>query len=836
MSILVELRASIAETLRRARAVRAAQPWVLWLDAEREWEQLLDRVGKDWEILRYQGSQVEMRARLERERPERPRIVYVPLDRAHLTVLKEYEFLVPVFDKPLLGALREWGVEVDPEDEKSLRPLLPTLVDRWADRPLTFWRDLSKHRVLERLFEDAQVRAFLAEPGATAAELQREGLLGVFEDFLELRFGMRLHLQRHPEGAATLFVQGLLLAEARTAAPAAPGFPHPDRLPVESAREACIRFLREWLQGRDQSEVAVRRILAADGSLHLGPWAAGLPGFVETEGSLGIEQALLARTLAEVKEQPDRTAREAYLRDRAEPFSRRSGHFWTWAGGPEETAGRVPEWKALAGAAELIAIGRSTLERMIGAPSLDAIAEAYAAEGYRVDLLYRRFRASFESLGGLEEVRATVKGLHREWQEAVTKRFTALLESAGGLATIPFEDQTRVWTALLDEKKRTAVLVLDAFRFELGRSLEALIHRWGGPVACEVRPMLAPLPSITPIGMARLVAGRDVEVIIDDGRWLILPTGEASKELDLATKEGRRRVIQQRSARTALLELRQLQDLPAAKVPKEKLAIVFSGELDDAGHSGVLSLTPGHAEEYVRHVAAAVRRLAAAGYEVVHVVTDHGFFLLDEVGEEDIIPCAADGVRYKSHRAILAERIETPTLIRLPFGAGDLTLGLPHGVGLLQARGPYEFFHGGASLQELIIPWVTVRFPSKARQFSLQVAMAPRITSRLFDVTLTAVEPGGQKELLEDQLRARYADLKLFRLEGGKPAGDPLATASGPECFVGAQQRQTVVRMRVATGARFSYGDQVRLSALDADAPGVELDHKDGTINVEPEP
>jgi hypothetical protein len=463
------------------------------------------------------------------------------------------------------------------------------------------------------------------------------------------------------------------------------------------------------------------------------------------------------------------------------------------------------------------------------------MAQGYVAEGYRVDLLYRQFRASFEGLAGLEELYFTLKRLHRHWQETVNKRFTSLLEAAGGITAIPLSDQTRFWGEAIHDKRRTAVLILDAFRFELGRALEEMIRRWGGPISCEVRPILAPLPSITPLGMARLVAGGAVEAKVENGEWFVWIPGGTSPPFNLAAKNDRRLAIRQRHAKVGMLELQDLRNLPLGKVPKEKLAVVFSAELDVAGHSGVLSLTPVVAEDYVRQVASAIRKLGGAGYEEVHVVTDHGFFLLDEIGDEDVIPCQAEGVRYKSHRVLVAERVETATLIRLPFGREGLALAVPYGVGVLQARGAYEFFHGGASLQELVIPWVIVRFPTKVRPFGLHVEMAPRITTRLFDVTLVAIEPSGQKELLEGQLQARYAELKLFRLKEGRPVGGPLATALGSECFVGAQQREKVVRMRIAEGATFSYGDPVRLIAFDADAPGVELDHQDATIHVEPE-
>jgi hypothetical protein len=837
MSILVELRAAITEAFSRARRPGDRGPgWVLWLDGGREWERVLDRVGNAWDLVRYSGSQLEIRVKLEREQSDRPRLVYVPLGRDQLTVLKEYEFRGPVFEKPLLATLREWGVEVEPDDERRIRPLLPILLDRWADKALSFWRDLTVGGVLERLFGNDQVRAFLAEPGVTVAALRRDQLLEVFADYLTQRFGVDLALEADPDGAARKLVETLLVAEARSAAPDAPGFPYPDRLPSGEARDACQLFLHDWLEARNETEVAARCLERAEETVRLGSWAEGLPGFVKTEASLDIERALLRRTLAEFRNAGEQVAREEYLRERVASYQDRSRHFWARAGGSDEGTGRAREWEALATAAQLVVEARTALDALGGARNLSTMAAGYANQGYRVDLLYRRYRAAFDLVEGLEDVRSMLARLHRRVQEEVNKRFTALLEAAGSIEAVGLTDQATAWRDALDQKKRTAVLVLDAFRYELGHALGEIVRRWGGPISWDIKPILAPLPSITPLGMARLVAAAPVEDRVDeDGKWDIRAVGAPGSGLNLAEKVGRREALRSGDGKAVLLELDGLLDLRATEVPKARLVVVFSQELDAAGHAGVLDLTPRMAEDHVRRVAAAIQKLGAAGYQVVHVVTDHGFFLLDEIGDEDVIPCQAEGVRYKGHRALVAERVDTTTLVKMPFGQTELTLAVPHGVGILQARGKYEFFHGGASLQELVVPWVTVRFPIKVRAFDLRVDIAPRITSYLFDVVLRAVEPTAQKELLEGKFRPRYVELKLYRLEKGAPAGAPLATASGPECFVGEQQREKVVRMRIGEGARFEYGDAARVIAVDADAPGSELDHRDIEIHVESE-
>jgi hypothetical protein len=97
MTVLAELRAEVYKTWQSSPTQT-----VLWLDPQREWERLLDQLATELELIKYEGSQLELRVKIELESAQRPRIVYVPLPRQALSVLKEYEFALPVWDEGLL--------------------------------------------------------------------------------------------------------------------------------------------------------------------------------------------------------------------------------------------------------------------------------------------------------------------------------------------------------------------------------------------------------------------------------------------------------------------------------------------------------------------------------------------------------------------------------------------------------------------------------------------------------------------------------------------------------------------------------------------------------------
>jgi hypothetical protein len=142
----------------------------------------------------------------------------------------------------------------------------------------------------------------------------------------------------------------------------------------------------------------------------------------------------------------------------------------------------------------------------------------------------------------------------------------------------------------------------------------------------------------------------------------------------LATKEGRERLLASLLAGYESIELGRSLALPVRQVPRVAWLFVCWTTLDEAGHGGVLSLAPRAAEEYVEQSARTVRKLASVGVEQIHVVTDHGFILLDEVADHDLIHVAAADLRYKSHRAVVDRDLGSPSLLTLPLVGSDLTV------------------------------------------------------------------------------------------------------------------------------------------------------------------
>jgi len=798
---------------------------LLFIDPLRQWERLMLGAAGRVELLTYDGSQLALRVAIERHGPATTRVVYVPLAREQLTVLKEYEFTLPVWDRRLVPTLRAWGVDVATEDEKALASYLPGLVARWADRPIEFWRNLTAHSVGARLFDDEKVRAFLDRPDDIAADIEHEGLLPLFRDFLAESFGVRTSQTGAPKELAHALVCNLLLAEAVEAA-GDTGFPYRDQLPLPLQREQCVQFLHRWLEAWSQSATAARIIREGESTFQFGPWIASRHDFPNVQASLQIERALVQRVLADLRDQESLDERALLLTRLLPVFQRHATHFWARQNG-------VPEWTALLDAATAVEAARDALQELPNCLTAASTVTAYTERWWRADRAYRRYRAIGRSSPELAPVAETVRRLHRRYLEETNKRFAEALDGHVSLEATGLPPGRSFWP--VEGARRRAVLVLDAFRFELARDLEEQLRAPGGETKVELRAMRAPIPSVTPLGMAALLPVDDPIVDVRlGGEWSIREQGAGSDAPDLAEKSGRERLLASRLEGYQSLDLTGLIGLPISAIPAVPWLFVYSQTLDEAGHAGVLRMTIEHAATFVTQCADAARKLAAAGVEELHVVADHGFFVLDDFSEADLITVAIQDVLYKSPRAIVAPRLDTTTLLTFPLRGSDLVVGVPRSIGILQARGGYEYFHGGAALQEVVIPHLRVQFPRRSVKVDIGLRAPARVTSMLFDVEIEAVAPSGQRDLFA-AVAPRYVEVRAYALRDGVPVQPPIATASGAEQFVSETVSHRSIRLRISAQARFRYGDTLRIIAYDADTPDMELAQTTVALHVEPD-
>lgn len=409
----------------------------------------------------------------------------------------------------------------------------------------------------------------------------------------------------------------------------------------------------------------------------------------------------------------------------------REHSFWL-----DRDVGRKAQWEACRRMAELgdLAGAVRTAVTKAGGEVNNWI-DAYTAKDgwYRLDQAQRRLEAWVANLDDEPEERplGVVRRTYEDACQAMALGFTKALMKGGWTASAALH-QTRVFSEVVSERpKPVAYFLIDAMRFEMGVELAARLPK---TAEVTVRHATAALPSITPIGMAALQPGASGSFsVVEQGGKL----GARIADSFLPDLTARKKFAAARVPKLVDLALDELLSLQPSKLAKKidgaQVVVVRSQEIDHAGEAGFTFQARQVMDTVIDNLARAIRKLAAAGVEQAVVSADHGHLFFAADRDESMRIDAPGGDTVELHRRCWIGRGGTtpPGCVRVAASAlgyaSNLEFVFPIGPGVFKAGGDLAFHHGGPSLQELIIPVLTVR--TKVREAARRAAGPITLTS-----------------------------------------------------------------------------------------------------------
>jgi PglZ domain len=427
---------------------------------------------------------------------------------------------------------------------------------------------------------------------------------------------------------------------------------------------------------------------------------------------------------------------------------------------------RKAQWEACRRMAELGSVATSVqlaVSRAQGDPS--AWVDAYTAprtEGggwFRVDQAQRRLEAWIANLDDEPEERplGVVRRVYEDTCHAMAKGFTkALMEANWAVATSIH--QTHIYSEVVAVRpKPVAYFLVDAMRFEMGVELSERLPK---TAEVGVRHAVGALPSITPIGMAALQPGASgsFSVVEQDGKL-----GGRIEDTFLPDLPARKKFAAARVPKLVDVALDELLSLQPSKLKKKiegaQVVVVRSQEIDHAGETGFTFQARQVMDTVIDNLVRAIRKLAAAGVEHSVVSADHGHLFFATDRDESMRTDAPGGNQVELHRRCWIGRGgATPSgCVRVSAAAlgyaSDLEFVFPIGSGVFKAGGDLAFHHGGPSLQELIVPVVTIRMKVRASTSSsaglvTATGLPEAVTNRIFSVSLQGDLLSGEQLVL----------------------------------------------------------------------------------------
>lgn len=460
---------------------------------------------------------------------------------------------------------------------------------------------------------------------------------------------------------------------------------------------------------------------------------------------------------------------------------RRDGH---WASPAVAGASEVPRralrsvYDALIAAADFFAL-RNQNGPDFDFPDAPAMYWAYESTLYRFDQLYRHFCEAAdlaESSGWdiLKPLRTDVEAAYTNWfvpRLALTwGKFVDPQGPVGllkkwtlrrGAQSVPNQYDFfhhNVQPRLKEAGNRRAfVIISDAFRYEAAHEL---VEELNGKYRFEavLSSQLGVLPSYTALGMAALLPHKSIAYkpngdVLVDGR----PTASTEQRGEILGAVGG-------MACKAGDLLAMKRDEGREFVKDKRVVYIYHNTIDAAGESASTE------EKTFEAVRRAIDELAALvsfvvnklnGSQVV-VTADHGFLFTESAPgepEKTKLDEKPPGTVKAKKRYLIGHSLPDHEAAwhgrtQVTAGAdGDMEFWVPRGANRFRFTGGARFVHGGAMLQEIVVPVVTVREvegksarDTKTRPVTIQVlGSSHKITSNRHRFQLIQVEAVGER-------------------------------------------------------------------------------------------
>jgi len=282
--------------------------------------------------------------------------------------------------------------------------------------------------------------------------------------------------------------------------------------------------------------------------------------------------------------------------------------------------------------------------------------------------------------------------------------------------------------------------------------------------------MIAAIPSYTQLGMAALLPHRalsfkgDGDSVLADGGST---SGLAARAKVLATGRA--------ADRTKILSFEDMMNMRTeegkALFRDHDVVYVYHNRIDAIGDkSSTEDRLPEAAQDAIEDLTKLVRKLASANFSNILVTADHGFLYQHRALDESSFSIAdpkGQEILVRNRRFVIGRGLEdTPGMKRFSAAqlglSGDEDVLISNSVNRLRRQGAgARFVHGGATLQEVIIPVLRVgkRREADLAHVEVQIIVSGRsqITSGQIAVTFYQAQPVSEKMQSRDLLVGIYA-------------------------------------------------------------------------------
>lgn len=396
----------------------------------------------------------------------------------------------------------------------------------------------------------------------------------------------------------------------------------------------------------------------------------------------------------------------------------------------------------------------------------DKLIKMYEDAWYKIDMDYRKFYVAYDAIHvnkRLKELRDMMELLYTNTYLAKTSSaFTDKVMEMDTWNDMGYLKQYQFYDKVVQgeiNRKKTVVIISDALRYECGVELMDILNE-NAQYDADLSLMISNVPAYTKLGMASLLPHKSISY---NDKWNVIVDG-----IDASTFDARGKVLKLYNEGNAAVDWNKLKPLQKDETMKlvkgsKNVIYIYHNRIDNMGEGNEYD-TLEACETALAEIGNIITHMVNRGMVERFIITaDHGFiYRRDNLEESDKlgIPDLKDA--FKDRRFVLSKdskKIEGLLQYDLGYinqGLEGVHVAIPMGADVFKCSGGANYAHGGASLQEVLIPIIKLdvnrKFVVRKRVEIELLSISRKITNNV------AMLEFMQKEAVSDtKLAATYA-------------------------------------------------------------------------------
>lgn len=343
-------------------------------------------------------------------------------------------------------------------------------------------------------------------------------------------------------------------------------------------------------------------------------------------------------------------------------------------------------------------------------------------------------------------------------KEINTQWLKCLQDHEFEINNIPVRKQNEFYKYYVEgTEQKIAVIISDGLRYEAAKELMDVLHTDPKHQA-SIDYMLSGLPSNTKQGMANLLPNKEIKYVDD----VFLVDDTSTEGID-----NREKILQNYNADSKAIQYDKLDQLSrdeARELFKSKIVYIYHNKIDAIGDDRKTEKqTVDAVERTIAELAPIIKKIHSS-YNVskIIVTADHGFLYNPVDIPESMYEALPDKNAVINHNrfSIVKNKIKTDSYIFALSKASsvktDLQITIPKAINRYKRQGHGALYvHGGASLQEMIIPVIE---SSRKREDVVE-----KVTFQLLNKELKIVSSAIKLKFIQEKSVSKdYKELSLI--------------------------------------------------------------------------